>query len=167
MASRYADAPQGPGKLDVAGFDREISLTESARAAVAEGCVGETIAALVAREQRARAADPAVVQALGHIAEDEERHAALAWRFVRWAIARGGDSVRRAVRESFRSAVANARRAPVEGFDVRDRDAWHRHGRLDHDETVAVTRAALDEVIVPCAEALLADPPVLAESAVA
>src|SRR5690606_27886061 len=49
-----------------------------------EGCVGETIAALRA-ERAGRGCDDADVRAvLQRIAEDEARHAALAWRTLAW-----------------------------------------------------------------------------------
>jgi rubrerythrin len=121
----------------------------------------------VAREQAARAEDPAARQALNRIADDEERHAALAWRYVRFAMETGGETVRRAVETAFRESVALARVAPAPSYEVRDLAAWHRHGRLTHDETLAVTRAALDDVIAPCAKSLLNSASPQAESAVA
>jgi hypothetical protein len=167
QASRFGQASMGPGALSMTGTERNITLTRSAAAVVSEGCVGETIAALVAREQAARAEDPAARQALNRIADDEERHAALAWRYVRWAIETGGETVRRAVEASFRQSVALARVAPAPSYEVRDLAAWQRHGRLAHDETLAVTRAALDDVIVPCAKSLLNSAAVDVQSAVA
>lgn len=167
QASRYGQASMGPGSLSMSGTERAISLARSAAAVVSEGCVGETIAALVAREQSVRAEDPAAREALNRIADDEERHAALAWRYVRWAIATGGVAVRRAVETAFQESVALARVAPTPSYDVRDRAAWHRHGRLDRDETLAVTRSALEDVIVPCAKSLLNPAFAEVESAVA
>ena len=59
----------------------EAMLRENAR----EGCVNETYAALVARWQAEHAADPAVRAAMTRIANDEARHASLAWRIAAWS----------------------------------------------------------------------------------
>src|SRR5436190_13763000 len=71
---------------------------------VREGCIGETVAALEAREALARASDPAVRAVLARIARDEARHAELAWRTVAWALSIGDERVRAAVAAAFRDA---------------------------------------------------------------
>jgi hypothetical protein len=53
---------------------------------IAEGCFGETSAALQALEAADDAEDPVIVAAYTQIASDEQRHAELAFRFVRWAL---------------------------------------------------------------------------------
>jgi hypothetical protein len=50
-----------------------------------EGCVRETLGALNAVHQAARAADPALREAFKEIARDESRHARLAWEVDAWA----------------------------------------------------------------------------------
>jgi hypothetical protein len=125
-------------------------LSALAASAVAEGCVGETLAAIQAAEQHARAIDPAVRAALATIADDEARHAELAWQSVAWSIARGGESVRRAVRTAFAEAVAGVRAA--EPQSTRGLEA---HGRLDADTQRQLLARALDDVVLPCAQALL------------
>lgn len=167
QASRYSGESIGPAGLSMAGTERAITLQSSAAAVVSEGCVGETIAALVARAQLGRAEDPAARQALARIADDEERHAALAWRYVRWAIGVGGESVRQEVRRAFELAIERARLAPVPEYAVADLHAWHRHGRLDREEMLAVTLAALTEVIAPCSRELWADAPSFSEAGLA
>ena len=57
---------------------------------IAEGCFGETGAALEALEAADSAADPLIRAAYSQIAKDEQRHAELAFRFVRWALDRAG-----------------------------------------------------------------------------
>lgn len=54
----------------------------------AEGCVGETAAALEATWAAEAATEPLVRDVLAQIAADEERHATLAFRFVSWALER-------------------------------------------------------------------------------
>ncbi|HRI71509.1 MAG TPA: ferritin-like domain-containing protein, partial [Polyangium sp.] len=105
LAAAYrgeAVAPQAlpmPQSLPV-----DTDLTQLAVASVIEGAVGETLAAVLAAEQAAVAEDPAVRQVLLRIADDESRHAELAFRVIAFAIAAGGSSVRDAVAHAFAHA---------------------------------------------------------------
>ncbi len=152
LAAAYSGQPVAPGRFPL---QRTVaigsSLAELAEDAALEGCVGETVAALVAAEQLAHASDAAVRRVLATIAEDEARHAELAWRTVAWAIAAGGGEVRTAVGAAFDAAL---RAAPAPDAD--DGFACEAHGRLGAATIARVARVALDEVIGPCARALLA-----------
>lgn len=89
LASAYAGQIMGPGPLDVSGaLSGELDLVRMVETLVAEGCVGETLAALEAAEAARHADDPVVRAALEGIAEDESRHAALAWRALGWFVER-------------------------------------------------------------------------------
>ena len=134
LASRYAGRSLGPGPLALEGAVNGVSLAELAVATVREGCVGETMSAVLAGERLERARDAEVRAALDRIAADETRHAELAWRTVAWAIARGGEVVREAVRLTFAEAVAPYlayRSVAEEGGDTRDE--LSDHGLLPHD----------------------------------
>jgi len=82
LATRYHGEALGPGPLAVDGSIGATTLVDAAVAAVREGCVGETTASLSAAAQLDRASDTKVRVTLTAIAEDEARHAELAWRFV-------------------------------------------------------------------------------------
>ena len=69
------------GALDTAG-DPAATLVSLIR----EGCVGETVAALRAERALGGARVPTVRVALATIVIDEGRHAAYAWRCVRWIL---------------------------------------------------------------------------------
>jgi hypothetical protein len=159
LASRYRHAPVGPGALAVDGALTRAELVTLAAETVREGCVGETLASLLATAQLERAADPQVRSALERIAADEARHAELSWKIVRWALATGGTAVKDAVSQAFERAV---RACAIEQASIEvssagsNAEAWHGHGRLFSDERRAVVRAGLAEVIEPCARALLA-----------
>ena len=62
------------------------SLLEIARHNAVEGCVIETWAALLARHQSERAPEPCVRRAFERIADDEARHAQLAWELHAWFV---------------------------------------------------------------------------------
>jgi hypothetical protein len=153
LASRYARRQLGPGPLPV-GARVELSrdLAELAVAAFVEGCVGETSSACVAREQARLASDAQVRATLERIAADEERHAALAFRTVRWAIEEGGASVRRAVDAAIEGA-AKAPSRPVAAAPTPARLAAH--GLLGAEGRDEVARWAVRSIVLPAARALV------------
>ena len=94
IASAYAGCAIGPGALDITGSLHVTTLTDIVDLVIAEGCFGETNAALEALQAAESASDPVIVAAYTRIARDEERHAALAFRFLRWALEREPHAVR-------------------------------------------------------------------------
>ena len=155
LASVYGGAAVEPSSFPL-GRTMTIAtdLAQVAASAVREGCIGETLAAIQAGEELAGASDPAVRVALAQIAEDEARHAELAWRTVIWALEIGGDEVHAAVAAAFAEAKPAAPIAP----SAPDADAamLAAHGRLDEASVRAVHRLALVEVVLPCAREILA-----------
>ena len=84
LASAFAGKSLGPGRLAVASA-KPATLESVVREAVTEGCIGEALAALALREEAEAAEGTAYAKLLDRIAEDEERHAALAYATVAWA----------------------------------------------------------------------------------
>jgi hypothetical protein len=152
-AHRYTSRRFSLGALDVTGCLERPTLVELARLDVLEGCVGETIAAAVVAEQAARARDPELARELHGIAEDESRHAALAWRVARWALESGGSSVRCAVVDAFRSW-----RSPALDGDAPTplALALTELGHLDRRSYALAAAATFSEVVLPLARELLA-----------
>jgi hypothetical protein len=105
LASAYAGHAISPGPLDVAGSLAVTTLPDIVDLVILEGCFGETNAALEALEAAALATDPVIRAAYARIAEDEQRHAALAFRFVRWALEREPRAVRQRILAARRSAL--------------------------------------------------------------
>jgi len=157
LAGHYAGESLGPGAFP---FDETSTLcsdlAEVAARTVVEGCVGETVAAVLAAEQRASASDPAVKQVLAAIAEEESQHAELAWTTVAWACKGGGAPVREAVRVALDGAIAAAL-APDDAAHVTFDAGLAEHGRLDAERLRVIRRAAIDEVVQPCIDQLMAD----------
>ncbi len=88
-----------------------------------EGCVLETYSAVLAFWQAKNAGDHEVAAAMGDIAEDEARHAALAWRVSRWAMPRLSAHAKDRLRFQVRMAVKkleNAVTLPVNPALVRE-----------------------------------------------
>jgi hypothetical protein len=86
VASAYAARPIGPGKLDITGSVSLTSLERVVDLVIAEGCFGETSATLEAMEAAELATDPVIATIYARIAADEQRHAILAFQFIRWAL---------------------------------------------------------------------------------
>jgi hypothetical protein len=106
LASAYAGQPVGPGPLNVHHCLEETSLVDVVELVIAEGCFGETSAALEALEAAESATDPVIVAAYSQIARDEQRHAELAFRFVRWALEQDYEAVRAAISRAQSTAQA-------------------------------------------------------------
>ena len=151
LASRYGAAPVGPADFPLPtslGLHRDLrSLT---LATVTEGCIGETLAAMLAGEAAQKAEDPAVRRTLILIQKEEERHAALAWRILAWAVEQGDADLRAEVADLFAQATLSPR--PERRADP----VLTAHGLLDSDTENTRCAQGMREVILPCAAALLA-----------
>lgn len=154
IAGIYAGEPAGPGPMPLPdGFLGPQDLASVAAAAVAEGCVGETVAALEARTLARVAGHPTLQATLSSIAEDEQQHAALSWRFAGWALGTGGPEVREAIARAF-AQTADAQPGPRPADDPAEAELLA-HGvatpRMRHDTRIA----ALEDVIAPARAALM------------
>lgn len=157
LASAYAGDPLGPGPLPLEGdLLGALDLPTITAAAVREGCIGETLASLEASEAHELARTAAPREALGTIAEDEARHAELAWKFVRWALDRNEAGTFEAVQRAFTEAL-QAPTSPLAPEDPLD-DALAHHGRLSERRRRQLWREGLFEVVRPAAQALLGRP---------
>lgn len=83
-----------------------------------EGCVHETWAAMEALTQSSRATLPGVAGAMAAIADDEIRHAALAWEVAAWIEPRLTADERRAVEEARDRARESLEAAVARGHDT-------------------------------------------------
>jgi hypothetical protein len=111
IASAYAGRAIGPGPLDVSNSLNVTSLSDIVDLVIAEGCFGETSAALEALEAADSVSDPVIAAAYTQIARDEQRHAELAFRFVAWALEREPVAVRERIEAALRSDFAGNHRA--------------------------------------------------------
>ena len=126
---------------------RSGELPDLLRRTFAEGCVCETIAALVAARS-ARRASGSAARVLARIADDETGHAALAWRTVGWIWSRM-DARRRGDFLQW----ARARQPPATGEGPgADPDAVH--GRLGRATQAAIAADAWRRCIAPLLDEL-------------
>jgi hypothetical protein len=151
LASGYAGFALGPRALTSPPLTLAADVIELAVHTAREGCVGETVAAEFAAAIAESATDPAVKAVMTAIAEEEARHAELAWETLAWALRVGGDAVRDAVAAVF----AEPFRAPAPA-GVEDRPELRAHGLLPDQEQAAICARAHAEVVRALADALLA-----------
>ena len=154
LARRYSAGDLGPGPLPLAGALAELDLRSIVLGTIAEGCIGETVAALEAAEACAHCTDPAARAVLERIAEDETRHAQLAWRFVAWALETGPAHVQGEVRAAFARELASVPPAAPSSSELERR--LLQHGLMSAALRAELRERVLREVIAPCADALLA-----------
>ncbi len=99
------------------------SFFEIARENAVEGCVRETFAALVATWQGQHAL-PEIADVFARIAEDETRHAALAWSVAEWAMPLLSVEERAAIARECEAVVAELDQSEdVPGAGLPDRSA--------------------------------------------
>lgn len=156
LARRHRDDDVGPGPLSMDSALEGTDLESVMLGTIAEGCIGETIAAIEAAEAAAHCEDGAARGVLERIAADETRHAELAWRFVAWALESGPAALRERARVAFSSELqrASAGGAPS-GLDRE----LARHGLIAPALRGELRQRVLSEVIAPCARALLEGAP--------
>jgi hypothetical protein len=130
------------GALDVSGLTIRTSLSDVVRAAVSEGCCGETLAAIALQRASASCVDQDTRAVLALIADDEARHAQLAFRFVAWAVATGGNEVRAAVAEAFEHELRALSLGTSSQHATVDAVEWRAAGRLTDSDLLQVRREA-------------------------
>ncbi len=154
IASVYRGESLGPGRLPI-GADAigAVNLQSVIESTVAEGCVGETLAAAEAEAARDAAVPTAVKNALRRVASDEAAHAAFAYRVVGWGVGIGGRSAREAARSAFARAIERCRSEPL--LEAPRESMLRGHGLLPAPERHALRLEVLNAVIVPAAGELL------------
>jgi hypothetical protein len=158
LASAYLGENVEPAALPIpAPIAIEPDLAAIAAEVVMEGCIGETVATAQALDALAVATDPAVREVLEETVRDETRHAELGWRFVAWAIDRGGDPVREAVLRAY--AGFRPPDARVEALDDVDLALYAAHGRQRAREGRAIAEETLARIVQPAMCVLLSRRP--------
>lgn len=105
VAKRFGGLPQAP-RVERA---RTRSAVEIALENAVEGCVRETYGALIAHHQAAAASDSSIACIMHAIAEDETRHAGLAWDVAAWLEPQLAPEARREVEAARVQAIAELR----------------------------------------------------------
>ena len=152
QAVAHGGGPYEWSPLDMDDATSNLSARELLITNIIEGCIGETFAAARSRAQAETAVDPELSRRLHALADDEERHAALAWNILKWQLQGDYPDLRRLALEVFQSQMPQgaATDAPHEA-DSRWRDA----GRLRASEAAEIDRATWMDAVVPVLAAAL------------
>ncbi|MEZ4222843.1 MAG: hypothetical protein R3B13_18015 [Polyangiaceae bacterium] len=150
LASTYSARDIGPGPIRIDGALSEVStLADLVTSTVVEGCIGETLSAIEIKAAIAATKEPAARVALEIIAEDEARHAELAWAFVRWATTME-PSLGPLARTTFEDSLPRAMVLQA-ACDEPELTAF---GFASSRERMATRAAAVEEVLRPAAAVL-------------
>ena len=135
----------GPNALPIARVaPPPATLGALAAETLRDGCADEIAAALLAAEGRERTDDARSREVLAILADDEERHAELAFRIVAFALERGGSDAERAVQGELGKLASEGSSLPIDA-------ALARHGLTDRAGFEAARTRAVREITVPCA----------------
>jgi hypothetical protein len=169
LASRHAGAVLGPGSLCLLAKPTIFGTVSDSRAgdpvAIAlamleEGCINETVAAAEAAVAALQCREPGAKSVLERIAADETRHAALAWRTLRWLLDSHAE-VAPALRLRFAELAQHAppmQRSNFPGGPDRPAELepglLRQHGRLSSPDRAAIQLRVFAETIAPLAARL-------------
>lgn len=160
LARRHGGRDVGPAALPLSGALQQLELTEIVLGTIAEGCIGETIAALEAAEAHAHCQDEAARTVLERISADETQHAQLAWRFVAWALEQGPASLRPAVAAAFERELSAAPASSSSTIALSPEEhQLLQQGLVGPELRRALRVRVLHDVVAPCVRALLAPAP--------
>jgi len=150
LASAYGGERYGPGPLDATTFGVATELEAIVCANVEEGCVGETLSALEAKEAGRLATDPTVTAALEAIAFDEQAHAQLGWSVWGWVL-RAAPEVREASEAAFERALAVTQAGLPNDEVGRELEV---HGRLCNRTRRELALRNIADVLIPARDQL-------------
>lgn len=102
LAARRGAGERGPGALAVDRAPLATAFDAFVVDTFLDGCLAETVSGIAIRTAADEDGDDVERRALATIADDEERHAELAWRMLAWALRAGGPSARAALEETIR-----------------------------------------------------------------
>jgi hypothetical protein len=156
LAARFSGLAREPGGL-IPPPVREADIVRLALDTFVEGCVGETIATLIATRAQRSCADASVTQVLEQIADDESRHAALAWRTITWLLDGAGErraELEQALAEQAKGMFEAAEQTSLPAADPAARELASL-GRLDRRAEQLARRDAWAELILPTLDACM------------
>ena len=151
VARDLLDVPVELGRLPVVPARRDVSVLDIAEECFVEGCIGDGVSA--ARSlQAAEVSRPEIARVLAALAEDDLKHAALAWSIVAWAIRSDPRVV-----PSLLTTTAAWRSETLQRPDPPRRRGLARFGVLDPVAARRIADAVVAEIVVPALHQLVAD----------
>ncbi|HEY4118064.1 MAG TPA: hypothetical protein VGM56_09420 [Byssovorax sp.] len=148
IASAFAGRDLGPGPVDACGTALSGSRAALIEMLIADACVSELVSVTEMLFVAAAATDAAIVAFAVRAAREEEAHAALAWRALRWALEGASGDERRCARGLLEGRIESLAHPPAPAFEAPE------HGVLTWADLRESRRQALRDVAVPAVEAL-------------
>ena len=153
IAKSFLGAKIQPNTLNIDGSVKTMRKSEIIQSVIAEGCIGETVAAVRAQLSAHYAKEQKVKGILEEIAADETNHSQLAWNTVQWAINRFPE-LRVMAEETFRAQLD--RRMEIEHglptsncYDCEKESALHDYGLLVDTDKDTTENLGIQNVIKP------------------
>ena len=87
FASEFMGSKIYPGVLDVDGSLEKTDMNVIIESVIRDGCIQETISAIEGHFRAHHATDQVIKSSLRKIANDETKHAQLAWDTIQWIVA--------------------------------------------------------------------------------
>ena len=155
LASSYLGEPVAPGHFPLGvGVPVATTLVDVAESTIREGCIAETLVALLDAEALARSTDPAVRRVLSVVTRDELRHSALAWRTLAWLLREGGAPVRERLAAAL-GELEDGAFLPPQSTVGAPAALLTGHGRLSQELTDRAWAKGITEVVAPALRAAL------------
>jgi hypothetical protein len=155
LASAFANRRLGPSDRSIAPLPAHPTVTSVALLAVRDGCVAQTITAMIATTA-ASSCEESISGVLRRLAAGATRRAGLAWRYLKWALAQDTSGrLARRVSAAFQEELAVR---PIQPADGDRSPGWGAdYGRLTHRRRAEIAARTMREIVLPCAQALLAE----------
>jgi hypothetical protein len=118
------------------------SLTDFALEVAKEGAINETLAVVLAAEQRRHTRNPHIKKHLDALIQEETQHALLSWHILGWAIQQEGESLRTQI-------ITVLQAPPVFSVDGFPENAIPELGILSQKDARQVLQEAWQKLIVP------------------
>lgn len=150
-AARHGAAGAKLGAIELDGVSEGMSTEQLLVSNIIEGCIGETLAAARAREQAA-GARPDLAESLLALADDEEQHAALAWKILAWQLENTDPRLARVAAQTFRQRRPSSEKLPTEAEVV---STLRAEGRLSAPERCQLDAETWRAVVLPLAAVIL------------
>jgi len=153
IAKSFLGAKIQPNTLNIDGSVKTMRKSEIIQSVIAEGCIGETVAAVRAQLSAHYAKEQKVKGILEEIAADETNHSQLAWNTVQWAIRRFPD-LRDIAEETFKAKLDRpidmANGLPTSYcYDCEKESALHDYGLLVDTDKDTTENLGIQNIIEP------------------
>lgn len=155
LAEKYSSKTQSPGPIPVAdAVQFNSDVTSVVRGVVEEGCIAETLSAVIAAVKLTNTNDVDVKSVLKQITEDESRHAKLAWETAAWMLEQDNEAAK-TIAEVFGNAASYIPDFADEDVGALPSELRSAQGWISKEEYQTIAKTTIREMIQPWGQLLL------------